>query len=92
MSTKEQILNKIQILITNHFKTPEEAFSFFDEDGDGKLSKDEIKTLLKQAEISGFLRGIVSSKLIEGYDKDGDKLINWQEFKYAIDEISDDSK
>lgn len=92
MSTKEQILNKIQILITNHFKTPEEAFSFFDEDGDGKLSKDEIKTLLKEAEISGFLRGIVSSKLIDGYDKDGDKLINWQEFKYAIDEISDDSK
>ncbi|WP_426430796.1 EF-hand domain-containing protein [Winogradskyella sp. HB-48] len=92
MSTKEQILNKIQILITNHFRTPEEAFLFFDEDGDGKLSKDEIKTLLKQAEISGFLRGIVSSKLIEGYDKDGDELINWQEFKYAIDEISDDSK
>ncbi|MAB49845.1 MAG: GTP-binding protein LepA [Flavobacteriaceae bacterium] len=92
MSTKEQILNKIQILITNHFKTPEEAFAFFDEDGDGKLTKSEIKTLLKQAEISGFLRGIVSSKLIEGYDKDGDEMIDWKEFKYAIDEISDESK
>ncbi len=92
MSTKEQILNKIQILITNHFKTPEEAFAFFDEDGDGKLTKSEIKTLLKQAEINGFIRGIVASKLIEGYDKDGDEVIDWKEFKFAIDEISDDSK
>lgn len=92
MSTKEAILNKIQILITKHYKTPEEAFAFFDSDGDGKLTKKEIVQLLKQAEINGFIRGIVSSKLIEGYDKDGDGLINWEEFKFAIDEIADDSK
>ena len=88
MSTKETILKKIEILITNHFKTPEEAFAFFDKDGNKTLSISEIKELLKQAEISGFIRGIVASKLIEGYDKDGDKLINWAEFKAAIDEIS----
>ena len=92
MGQKETILNKIQILITNHFSTPEKAFSFFDKDSDGKLSKSEIKNLLKQAEISGFLRGMVSSKLIEGYDKDGDSFINWQEFKFGIDEILDESK
>lgn len=88
MSTKETILKKIEILITNHFKTPDEAFAFFDIDGNKKLSSSEIKELLKQAEISGFIRGIVADKLIEGYDKDGDKLINWAEFKAAIDEIS----
>tara|TARA_R110000751_G_scaffold297708_1_gene407363 strand:+ start:350 stop:628 length:279 start_codon:yes stop_codon:yes gene_type:complete len=92
MLSKETILHKIQILITNHFNTPEDAFAFFDKDGDGKLSKDEIVKLLKQAEITGFIRGMVSSKLIEGYDKDGDDLINWKEFKSAIDEISDESK
>lgn len=92
MSTKDAILNKIQILITNYFNTPEAAFAFFDKDSEGKLSKDEIVKLLKQAEISGFIRGIVTSKLIEGYDKDGDELINWEEFKFAIDEISDESK
>jgi Ca2+-binding EF-hand superfamily protein len=90
MASKEIILNKIQILITNHFATPEEAFSFFDKDSDGKLTKAEILTLLKQAEISGFIRGIVSSKLVEGYDKDGDSLIDWKEFKAAIDEIKND--
>ncbi len=90
MATKEIILNKIQILITNHFATAEEAFSFFDKDSDGKLTKSEILTLLKQAEISGFIRGIVSSKLVDGYDKDGDSLIDWEEFKAAIDEIKND--
>ncbi len=70
-----------------HFDNPEEAFSFFDADSSGKLKKSEITKLLKQAEISRFIRGIVSSKLIEGYDKSDDALIDWQEFKNAIDKI-----
>ncbi len=87
MGAKEDILNKIQILITNHFKTPEEAFAFFDKDGDGKLTKGEIVEPLKKAEINGFIRGMVSTKLVEGYDKSGDELIDWQEFKQAIAKI-----
>jgi hypothetical protein len=42
---------------------------------------------LKQAEISGFIRGLVGSKLIEGYDKSTDEEIDWQEFKAAVDKI-----
>ncbi|MCJ7465892.1 MAG: EF-hand domain-containing protein [Maribacter sp.] len=87
MDTKESILNKIRILITNQFETPQQAFEFFDEDSDGKLKKSELLKLLKNAEISGFIRGIVSSKLIEGYDTSGDELIDWKEFKAAIDKI-----
>ena len=87
MATKESILGKIQILITNHFESPQEAFDFFDKDGDGKLRRSEIVSLLKQAKISGFIRGIVASKLVEGYDGTGDKLIDWQEFKEAVDKI-----
>ncbi|WP_281542832.1 EF-hand domain-containing protein [Maribacter aestuarii] len=87
MTTEESILNKIQILITNHFQTPEEAFEFFDQDNDRKLNKGEIVKLLKEAEINGFLRGIVSSKLIEGYDKNKDELIDWEEFKMAVSKI-----
>ena len=89
MSTKDQILKKIEILITNHFESPQKAFAFFDNDGDKQLSKSEIKNLLQEAEISGFIRGIVASKLIEGYDKDGDGLISWSEFQLALEEISE---
>ena len=87
MTTEESILNKIQILITNHFDTPQKAFEFFDEDNDRKLRKKEIVLLLKDVEINGFLRGIVSTKLIEGYDKNGDELVDWDEFKAAIAKI-----
>jgi len=88
MSRKKEILNKISIAITNHFDTPEEAFNFFDKNSDGTLSKTEIIKLLKQAEISGFIRGIVASKLIEGYDFTNDKKIEWKEFKKALKELA----
>lgn len=88
MATKESILNKLQILITNHFESPEAAFSFFDKDSDGKLKKSEIVKLLKQAEVNGFIRGIVASKLVDGYDKSGDDLVDWEEFKAAVDKIN----
>ena len=43
--------------------------------------------LLKRAEINGFIRGVVSAKLVEGYDKFGDDLIDWEEFKQAISKM-----
>ena len=84
MPSKKEILKKNKIVLTQNFNTLEEAFAFFDKDKNGKLSKKEIATLLKQAKINGFLRGIVSKKLIEAYDENGDDKINWQEFKQAV--------
>ncbi len=55
-------------------------------------TKKEIVKVLKQSEINGFIRGIVSSKLIDGYDKEDDGFIDWEEFKFAIDAVSDESK
>ncbi len=87
MGAKEDILSKIRILVTNHFETPEKAFHFFDEDKNGKLKKSEIKELLKEAEVNGFLTGIVASELLKGYDKDNDEAISWKEFQVAIAEL-----
>ncbi|WP_298497362.1 EF-hand domain-containing protein [uncultured Algibacter sp.] len=90
MASKKAIIKKIQIVLTKHFDTPEDAFNFFDKNGDGKLSKAEIVKLLKEAEISGFIRGLVGSTLINGYDDDGDGEINWKEFKKAVAEMAKD--
>ena len=87
MSSKKEIVKKIRIVLTQHFNTQEEAFAFFDKNGNGKLSKSEIITLLKKAKISGFIRGLVAIKLIDGYDSDKDKEVNWKEFKKAIKEL-----
>lgn len=90
MGTKENILRKIRILITNQFDSPEEAFAFFDADGDKELRKSEIKKLLNAAEVSGFLRGVVANELLKGYDKSSDDTISWDEFKVAIAELETD--
>ncbi|SDS37280.1 calcium-dependent protein kinase [Polaribacter sp. KT25b] len=90
MGAKENILKKIHSLISTKYKSPTEAFHFYDEDKDGKLNKDEVKKLLKSADISGLLRGVVAGELIKGYDKSGDECINLDEFKIAIAELERD--
>lgn len=89
MATKDIILGKLQTLIINDFNNPEAAFAFFDKDGNGSLSKKEIVRLLKKAEISGFIRGFVASKHIEGYSKDGDAQVSWDEFQAALNGIKE---
>lgn len=42
MASKKAILKKIQIVITTHFDTPEDAFNFFDKSGNKKLSKKKL--------------------------------------------------
>lgn len=87
MSTKKEIFKKLRILITQKFKDPKEAFDFFDKNSDGYLSKKELKKLVKESKVNGFLSGIVASKMIEGLDQNKDKKFNWQEFKKAVDDL-----
>lgn len=85
--TKGLILEKIEALIRERFTTEEEAFAFFDENSDGKLSREELKMLLREARINEFIRGIVADKLIDAYDTDSDGYVNWSEFKMAINKF-----
>lgn len=87
MASKKQILNKVKILLSQSFEKPEDAFKFFDGDGDGKLSKKELKTLIKSSKVSGFISGIAAKKMISGLDKNGDKKLDWKEFKKAVDSL-----
>lgn len=90
MGAKENILRDIHTLITEKFNSPEEAFTYFDKDKDGRLNKDEVKDLLKAAGVSGFIRGLVANEMIKGYDKSGDETINREEFKVATAELDRD--
>lgn len=90
MGAKENILRDIHKLITTKFATTEEAFIAFDKDKDGALNKDEIKDLLKEAGVNGFIRGMVAGELLKGYDKTGDETINREEFTIAISELKRD--
>lgn len=87
MASKKGILKKIRILITQGFETPEAAFSFFDKDQDGFLSKKELKKLVKKAKISRLISGLVAGKMIEGLDADKNKKFDWKEFKAAVADL-----
>ena len=92
MASKKEIINKIKILIANKFDDPKDAFDFFDKNKDGALSKKEIKKLLKSAKVSGLLRSIVATKIIEGLDKNGGKKVEWKEFQTIIKDIVKDNE
>ena len=87
MASKKEILGKIRILITQKFDNPEDAFNFFDKNGDGYLEYGEVKKLVKKAKVSGYLSGIVANKIIRGLDKDVNKKLNWKEFRKATKEL-----
>lgn len=89
-SKEEEILGKIKILITQSFQSPEEAFNFFDKDNDAKLNRDEIKALLKDARVSGFIRGLVAGKLLDKFDGSDDEQIGWEEFEAAVASLVDE--
>ena len=54
------------------------AFQLLDCNGDGKISKDEIKSVIKQCGGTFFDEEI--EKTIEDVDKDGDGYLNYNEF------------
>ena len=87
MASKKKLFKKLRILLTQEFDNPKEAFEFFDKNGDGKLQRRELKSLIRSAGASGFISGIASKKMIQGLDKDGNKALSWSEFKKAADTL-----
>ena len=69
MSIKEVILNKIQILLSNRCKNPDEALAFFGYGKDGKWNKIEISSILRMGQFGELIRVLVTKKLIDGYGK-----------------------
>ncbi len=87
MASKKEILGKIRILLTQKFESPEDAFGFFDKNGDNQLDRNELKALIKHAKVNGFIAGIAAKKMIKGLDKSKNKKLNWPEFKKAVSSL-----
>ena len=54
------------------------AFQLLDKNGDGKISKEEIKAVIKQCGGSFFDEEV--ERVIQNVDKDGDGYLNYNEF------------
>ncbi len=88
MSSKKEVLNKIKILLSRRFKTDKEAFKFFEKNSNLYLDKSEVAALLKEAGVSRWITSLAAGQIIAKFDKDGNKELDWQEFKGAIKELS----
>lgn len=84
--TKERILINIEKLMRSKFSEPKEAFDYYDEDKDGYLTKNDFKKLLKEADVSLLIRGLVAEFMMQSFDQNGDDLVSWLEFQEAIKE------
>lgn len=62
------------------------AFAHFDADGDGVISKDELKALLREAGVgSGMTRWAWAKGIMDEVDTSGDGTISWEEFAVAFE-------
>ena len=84
--TKEKILKNIETLMRSKFTNPKEAFDYYDEDKDGFLTKNDFKTLLKEAKVSVLIRGLVAEFMMNSFDVNKDETVSWKEFQEAIKE------
>ena len=84
--TKEKILENIEVLMRSKFTNPQEAFNYYDSDKDGLLTKADFKILLKEANVSSLIRGLVADFMMKSFDQNNSKTVSWEEFQEAIKE------
>lgn len=84
--TKEKILINIENLMRSKFTNPKDAFNYYDSDKDGLLTKDDFKILLKEANVSSLIRGLVAEFMMKNFDQNNSKTVSWKEFQKAIKE------
>jgi Ca2+-binding EF-hand superfamily protein len=82
VENKRELEEKVTALVKSRFGGDyRAAFGHYDADGDGAISKAELKALLKDAGIgSGLTRWAWAEGVIDELDADGDGHISWAEF------------
>ena len=82
--SKGKIIENIESLMRSKFTNPKEAFDYYDADGVGELTKVDFNKLLKEANVSAIIRGLVAEFMIQSFDANGDGTVSWDEFQVAI--------
>merc|ERR1712174_182323 len=68
-----------------------EAFKALDKDGDGKMTKDEIKEFLQKEDKDTFTDEVCEA-LYNDANKDGDGAITVKEFTAWLEKVEEDEK
>jgi hypothetical protein len=80
---EKELKQKVGALVASQFGGDyKKAFSHFDSDKDGSVTKGELVQLLEEAGVgNGITRGMWAKKIIEKLDTSHDKGIQWAEFE-----------
>ena len=83
---RQELEEKISALATSRFGGDyRAAFGHYDSNGDGEISKDELKALLADAGIgSGLTRWAWAKGIVEELDVSDDGTISWEEFETVV--------
>ena len=81
-SQQREVDEKVTALVKSRFGGDyRAAFAHYDTDGNGVISKDELKALLSDAGIgSGWTRWAWAGGIMDVVDTSGDESISWAEF------------
>ena len=79
----KELKKKVNALVTTRFGGDyKKAFDAYDGDGDGKMTKDEIKRLLADAGVgNGLTRGAWADGILKKLDMNHDSGVQWCEFE-----------
>jgi hypothetical protein len=80
---EKELKQKVGALVSTQFGGDyKKAFTHYDSDKDGSVTKSELVELLEQAGVgNGITRGMWAKKIIEKLDASHDKGIQWAEFE-----------
>ena len=80
---RQELEGKVAALVAARFGGDyRAAFGHYDADGDGLVSKGELRALLSDAGVgSGLTRWAWADGVIDELDADGDGHISWAEFE-----------
>ena len=78
-----ELKRKVADLVKRRFGGDyKKAFDSYDQDHDGKVTKDEILNLLKDADVgNAFTRGAWADGVLKKLDLDKDAGVSWAEFE-----------
>jgi Ca2+-binding EF-hand superfamily protein len=83
---RQEIYDKVTALVKTRFGGDyRAAFADYDTDGNGRIDKDELKALLKDAGIgSGLTRWAWAKGIMGEVDTNADGGISWEEFEVVF--------